>query len=128
MATSSSADSGSSADSTTDRRERVDSTDSGATDGVSADDANRDANGETRSNSAAESSDSAALFDRLETAARAVWVAFLAFVVVLALIPAVALWFGAVPFDPPPRTPYFALLAATFVGAAALIAGAIYDV
>lgn len=71
--------------------------------------------------------DSGTLFDKLQTAGRIIWAAFLAAVVVLALIPAVALWFGAVPFDPPPARPYFAFVGATLVGTVALIAVAVYE-
>ena len=78
--------------------------------------------------SASQPDDTPALFARLETAARVIWAAFLALVVVYTLIPVVALWLGAVPFDPPPTLPYFALVGLALVGAAALIVGAIYDV
>lgn len=75
-----------------------------------------------------DSATSPSILDRVETAAHVVWVAFLALVVVFALIPAIALWFGAVPFDPPPKLPYFALMLGLFVGTAVLIAVSIYDV
>lgn len=75
-----------------------------------------------------DSANSPSILDRLETATRVVWAAFLALVVVFALIPVVALWFGAVPFDPPPKLPYFALVLGLFVGTAVLIAVDIYDV
>ena len=78
--------------------------------------------------SASRSDDSPTPFDRLETAARIIWAAFLALVVVYTLIPVVALWLGAVPFDPPPTAPYFALVGFALVGAAALIAAGTYDV
>lgn len=72
--------------------------------------------------------DSPSIADRLQTLGRVIWATFLASVVVFALIPAVALWFGAVPFDPPTATPYFALVGFALVGTAALVVGAIYDV
>ena len=64
---------------------------------------------------------------RLETAARSVRLVFFGFVVTLALLPVVALWLGAAPFDAPPTGPYFALVLAALVGTAALIAVAVYD-
>lgn len=72
--------------------------------------------------------DGPSLADRLETVGRAIWVAFLAVVVVFTLIPVMALALGAAPFDPPPTTPYFALVGLALVGAAGLVGGAIYDV
>ncbi|NEU56038.1 hypothetical protein [Halorussus sp. MSC15.2] len=82
---------------------------------------------ESASGSGGESS-SPTLFDRLATVGRVIWAAFLAFVVVFALIPVVALWFGAVPFPAPPTRPYFALVGGVLVGTVALIAAGIYDV
>jgi hypothetical protein len=72
--------------------------------------------------------DATSMADRLRTAARIIWASFLALVVVFTLIPVVALGVGAVPFDPPPTAPYFALVGFALVGTAALIVGAIYDV
>ncbi|WP_135828441.1 hypothetical protein [Halorussus halobius] len=71
--------------------------------------------------------DSASTLDRLETVARSVRLAFFGFVVALALVPAVALWAGATPFDAPPTRPYFAFVLAAVVGTAALIAVAVAD-
>ncbi|MFC4447902.1 hypothetical protein [Halorussus aquaticus] len=82
---------------------------------------------ESASGSGGESS-SPTLFDRLATVGRVVWAAFLAFVVVFALVPVVALWFGTVPFPAPPTRPYFALVGGVLVGTVALIAAGIYDV
>ena len=70
--------------------------------------------------------DSTSLADKIDTATTVVWVAFLALVVAVALIPAVALWFGAVPFAPPPVGPYFGFVGLTLVGTVAIIVMAIY--
>lgn len=92
-----------------------------------------DSRSESESRSETESSanskddaDSTSLADRLDTVMTVLRAARLAFVVVVALIPAVALWFGAVPFDPSPVRPYFAFLGLTLVGTIAIIAVAIY--
>lgn len=76
----------------------------------------------------ADSTSDSPLADRLATAARVVWVAFLLSIIVFALIPVVGLWLGAVPFDPPATTPYFAFVGASLVGTVALVGGAILDV
>ena len=88
-----------------------------------------DSRSETESNANSEGdadSNSSSLADRLDTVMTVLRVARLAFVVTVALIPAVALWFGAVPFTPPPVGPYFAFLGLTLVGTIAIIAVAIY--
>ncbi len=75
-----------------------------------------------------EPDDSSSLADKLDTAGTVIWTAFLAAIVVFTLIPVVALAAGYAPFDPPPTLPYFALVGAALVGAAALVGGAILDV
>ncbi|UPW00861.1 hypothetical protein M0R88_01865 [Halorussus gelatinilyticus] len=75
-----------------------------------------------------ESGDSSSLFDKLDTVGTVVWTGFLVAIVVYALIPVVGLAAGYAPFDPPATTPYFALVGFAFLGAAALVGGAILDV
>ena len=72
--------------------------------------------------------DSKSMADRLETVAMVVWLAFLGFVVVLALIPVVGVLAGVAPFSPPDTTPYFAFVGLALVGTVALIGVAIWDV
>jgi hypothetical protein len=86
---------------------------------------NSDSSPDARAN---EDDTSSSLTGKLDTAATAIRVSFLAVVVAFTLIPVVGLFAGWAPFDPPPTTPYFALVGLTFVGTVALIAGAIYDV
>lgn len=90
-------------------------------------DSESDFNSETASNTDSDGeSDSTSLADRLDTVTTVLRVSVLAFVAAVALIPAVALWFGAVPFTPPPARPYFAFLGLTLVGTVAILAVAIY--
>lgn len=91
-------------------------------------DAETESNAEsgTASNADSDESDSTSLADRLDTVTTILRISVLAFVVAVALIPAVALWFGAVPFAPPPVGPYFAFLGLALVGTVAIIAVAIY--
>lgn len=128
MATSSTADSSTANSRTTDSQ--IDSSETG--DSPTTDTSAPDSSTSNRSNAGSEPKPngdaSSSLADRLRTAAKVIWASFLALVVVFTLVPVVALWFGAVPFDPPPTLPYFALVGVALVGAAALIAGAIYDV
>jgi len=98
-------------------------------------DSDTDIGGEADSSSDSESdsevgseSESSSLTDRLDTAATVVRVSFLVFVVVFTLIPVVGLLAGWAPFDPPPATPYVALVGLALVGTVALTVGAIYDV
>lgn len=78
--------------------------------------------------SATQEDDSKPMADRLETAARVVWAAFLGFVVVLALIPPVGVLAGVAPFPAPDPTPYLAFVGLAVLGTVVLIGAAIYDV
>jgi hypothetical protein len=92
-------------------------------------DGESDSGFDSASDSGADSeSESSSLTDKLDTAATAIRVSFLAFVVVFTLIPVIGLLAGWAPFDPPPTTPYFALVGLVLVGTVALIGAAIYDV
>ena len=92
-----------------------------ATDGNSA----RQGNGDSATQN---DGGSKSMADRLETVATVVWLAFLGFVVVLALIPVVGVLAGVAPFTPPDTTPYFAFVGLAVVGTVALIGAAIWDV
>ena len=91
------------------------------TDGNSA--TREDADSATQENGGSKS-----IADRLETVATVVWLAFLGFVVVLALIPVVGVLAGVAPFSPPDTTPYVAFVGLTVVGTVVLIGAAIWDV
>jgi hypothetical protein len=84
-----------------------------------------DVGSDDRAESDAEESKSVA--DRLATVARVIWAAFLAFVVVLALIPAAAVLVGVTPFTPTETLPYVALVGFVVVGAIAIIGTAIWE-
>lgn len=86
---------------------------------------NTDTSAEARTS---EEDSSSSLTDKLDTAATIVRVSFLVFVVAFTLIPVVGLLAGWAPFNPPPKTPYFALVGLAFVGTVALIGVAIYDI
>jgi hypothetical protein len=87
------------------------------------------ANGDS---TAQKNEDSTTMADRLETAATVVWVAFLGFVVVLALIPVVGVLAGVAPFHPPQPDSapisYLAFVGLAVVGTVVLIGAAIWDV
>lgn len=72
--------------------------------------------------------DSGAIADRLETAATVLWLSFLGFVVVLALIPVAGVFAGVAPFPAPDPLAYYAFVGLAFVGTVALVGAAIYDV
>ncbi|MFC7079658.1 hypothetical protein [Halorussus caseinilyticus] len=72
------------------------------------------------------SSDASSLTDKLDTAATVLRAVFLAFVLVLTLIPVVGLLAGSPPFPAPDPAAYYALVGFALVGTIALVAAELW--
>ncbi|WP_276302031.1 hypothetical protein [Halorussus lipolyticus] len=77
---------------------------------------------------ASDETDSSSVLDKLDTAATLLRVSFVVVALAFTLIPVVGVLAGWAPFDPPPRTPYLALVGVALVGTVALVAAEMWDV
>jgi hypothetical protein len=86
-----------------------------------------ESDGDSENGPASSEEDSKSVADRLDTAATVIWAAFLALIVVLALIPVAGVLAGVAPFAPPDPTPYVGFVGLAVVGTALIVGVAIWD-